>query len=225
MSEPGLAALRDWTVSKGSLLLVTLLAAATFAACGKNVEVSAPSRPAATPSATITPPATITPSGSVSMSGGLTTFNGHNVSFSYPAGWQPIPIGQESGSQGTPLWSEAFGVDDASFVLVRQYNQTLAITASNIDQHTSELTAQIQALYTQAGGSMQSGPTKLTMGGFPALGYSGTAVNPSAVSVKDRIVLAFNGTTEYFVNCQSTGTSTSTVDAGCDEIISTFRAS
>ena len=150
------------------------------------------------------------------------TFTGHNVSFQYPGSWNPVQLGTKSASQGTPIWTEAFGVNTASFATVAQYPENIAITPSNIDQHTSELTTQMQNLFAQAGGSMQSGPTKMTLGGFPALGYSGTAVNPDAVSVKNRIVLAFNGTTEYLVNCQSTGQSSGAIDAGCDQIIRTF---
>jgi hypothetical protein len=144
------------------------------------------------------------------------------VTFQYPADWNPVQTSGSSASQGSQAWSEAFGIDNANFVVVSQYGVNLSITPSNIDQHTSELTTQIQSLFTQAGGSMQSGPTKLTMAGFPALGYSGTAVNPQAVSVKTRIVLAFNGKTEYFVNCQSTGDSNDALDTGCEQIVSTF---
>jgi hypothetical protein len=150
------------------------------------------------------------------------TFTGHNVSFQYPGSWNPVQLGTKSASQGTPIWTEAFGVNTASFATVAQYPENISITPSNIDQHTSELTTQMQNLFAQAGGSMQSGPTKMTLGGFPALGYSGTAVNPDAVSVKNRIVLAFNGKTEYLVNCQSTGQSSGAIDAGCDQIIRTF---
>jgi hypothetical protein len=150
------------------------------------------------------------------------TFSGHNVSFEYPGSWKAVQLQTKTASQGTALWTESFGVNTASFATVAQYPENISITPSNIDQHTSELTTQMQNLFTQAGGSMQSGPTKMTLGGFPALGYSGTAVNPDAVSVKNRIVLAFNGKTEYLVNCQSTGQSSGTIDAGCDQIISTF---
>jgi len=159
------------------------------------------------------------------VSGDTATFNGHGVSFQYPAAWQSLQLGKQRASQGIALWTETVGVDTASFATVAQYTQKVSITPSNIDQHTSELTTSMQNLYAQAGGSMQSGPTKLTLGGFPALGYSGTAVNPDAVSVKNRIVLAFNGTTEYLVNCQSTGQSSSEIDTGCNQIISTFAVS
>jgi hypothetical protein len=206
---------RSSLFAKRSSLCVVLAAAALFTACSNDTGSSGTS---SNPSAA----ATVPTNASASASGSGQTFDGHGVSFEYPSDWKPINISGESASQGSEVWSEAVGIDDGNFVLVRQYGVNLSITPSNIDQHTSELTTQIQSLFTQAGGSMQSGPTKLTMGGFPALGYSGTAVNPQAVSVKTRIVLAFNGTTEYFVNCQSTGTDASALDAGCDQIVSTF---
>jgi hypothetical protein len=197
--------------------VLAILALAGAGSCGNSVNVTAttPAPASATP-----PPATSTATPSTGADS--QTFNGHSITFQYPAGWKSFQISGTSASQGTQLWSETFGVDEANFVTVSQYSVNIPITTSNIDQHTGELTTQIQQLFTQAGGSMESGPTKLTMGGFPALGYSGTAVNPSAVSVKTRIVLAFNNTTEYFVNCQSTGTTTADLDAGCDQVIATF---
>jgi PsbP-like protein len=216
LSDHARARRRSTLFSKRSLLCVILAAAALLAACSNNDSGS--SGASSNPSAA----ATVPTNASASASGSGQTFNGHGVSFQYPSDWKPINISGESASQGSEVWSEAFGIDDGNFALVRQYSVNLSITPSNIDQHTSELTTQIQNLFTQAGGSMQSGPTKLTMGGFPALGYSGTAVNPQAVSVKTRIVLAFNGTTEYFVNCQSSGSDTSALDTGCDQIVSTF---
>jgi hypothetical protein len=197
-----------------ALLLVAGSAILALTGCGNS------STTTSTP-----PPASATqPANSTSPAAGGQTFNGHSVTFQYPTGWKAFNISGTSASQGTQLWTETFGLDEANFVTVSQYSVNIPITTSNIDQHTGELTTQIQQLFTQAGGSMQSGPTKLTMGGFPALGYSGTAVNPSAVSVKTRIVLAFNNTTEYFVNCQSTGTTTTDLDAGCDQVIATFTA-
>jgi hypothetical protein len=203
-----------------SLFLVAVLTALVLSGCGNDVTVTAPTAPASVPSSA--PATTTSPSSTTSTSGTSQSFNGHGVTFEYPVDWKSLQIAGTSASQGSQLWSETFGPDEANFVTVSQYQVSILITTQNIDQHSNELTTQIQALFTQAGGSMQSGPTKSTMGGFPALGYSGTAVNPQAVSVKSRILLAFNNTTEYFVNCQSTGDSTTAVDAGCDQVISTF---
>jgi hypothetical protein len=197
-------------------ILCAVLAASLLAACGGgNNSSNGGSKPAAV--------ATVPTNSSPPSAGGSSkTFDGHGVTFQYPADWQPINVSGSSASQGSSVWSESFGIDNGNLVLISQYTINLAITPSNIDQHSAELTTQMQNLYTQAGGAMQSGPTKLTMGGLPALGYSGTAVNPQATSVKNRIVLAFNGKTEYLVNCQSTGDSTDQIDPGCDQIISSF---
>jgi len=176
-------------------------------------------------SASPSPVATATGSSTPVAGGTSTTFNGHGVSFQYPASWQSLQLDTSgASSQGTPIWTETFGPDTANFATVAQYTQAVAITPSNIDQHSAEITTQIQNLFSQAGGSMQSGPVKLTMAGFPALGYSGTAVNSDATSVKNRLVLAYNNTTEYLVDCQSTGTDTTAFDAGCNQIVTTFSA-
>jgi hypothetical protein len=198
-----------------SLLAVTLVLGFSLVACGSDE----PATPAGGGSATNAPS---TESSDPSASADAQTFEGHGVSFRYPADWETITESGNSASQGTQAWSETFGIDGANLVMVAEYSINIPITAGNIDQHSEELTNQIEGLFTQAGGSIQQGPTKLTMAGFPALGYSGTVVNPQAVSVRNRILLAFNDTTEYFVNCQSTTESADVVDAGCEQVITTF---
>ncbi len=105
---------------------------------------------------------------------------------------------------------------------VAGYTINIPITADNIADQKDALSQQIQGLFQQAGGAMSGGPTDETMAGFPALGFTGTAKNPNGATVNSRLVLAFDGTTEYFVNCQFDDTGQAATLAGCDQIVSTF---
>lgn len=102
------------------------------------------------------------------------------------------------------------------------YKLSKEITPDNIADQKDGLAKGIQGLFTQAGGSMTGGPTDETMAGLPALGFTGTAKNPGGATVNSRLVLAFDGTTEYFVNCQFDDTGKTAILAGCDQIVSTF---
>lgn len=71
---------------------------------------------------------------------------------------------------------------------------------------------------------MASGPTSSTMGGLPSLEYDGSLTAPDGSKVSSRVILAFKGTTEYFVNCQYTDAKQAEMTAGCDQILSSFQA-
>ncbi len=163
-----------------------------------------------------------TPSASSSTSASGTTFTGNGVSFDYPSGWQKFTLTGTTAQSGSSLWTETVGTDPINFVSVAGYTINIPITADNIAAQKDALSQQIKGLFQQAGGAMTGGPTDETMGGFPALGFTGTAKNPNGATVNSRLVLAFDGTTEYFVNCQFDDTAQAATLAGCDQIVSTF---
>lgn len=188
---------------------------AVLAACGKGN--STPSDSAAvsgSPSVPVT--------ASASASGQVYSANG--VSFDYPQGWQSLEVTASSAStNGTVVWQEAFGPGPGSdFVSVTDYSLNASVTADNIDQQEPGTTNSITSLFQQAGGSLTSGPDKITMDGLPALGYAGTAVDPDGNQVNIRMVLAYDGPTEYYVNCQASQPGASAIAAACDQIVGSF---
>ncbi len=192
--------------------LVGLTLAVT--ACSKGSDDTTPSPTGA--------PSTSSVSGSASPSAGG-TFIGNGVSFDYPKDWQEFTLSGTTAQSGTSLWNETVGLDPVNFASVAGYTINISITKDNISRQEDGLTQQMQRLFQQAGGTLSSvNPTEETMGGFPALGFAGTARNPSGATVSSRLVLAFNGTTEYFVNCQYDDTGKAAILAGCDQIVSTF---
>jgi hypothetical protein len=170
---------------------------------------SAPTTPAST-----TPPA----------SPRAEAYSDNRVSFDYPLGWQSLNITSSSAStNGSVVWQEAFGPGPGSdFVSVTDYSINASITADNIDQEEPPTTDSITSLFQQAGGSLTSGPDRITMGGLPALGYAGTALDPDGNQVDVRMVLAYDGTTEYYVNCQGSGEGATAIAAACDQIVGSF---
>ena len=191
------------------LLVMFGVCVVILSACGKGTATSAVSPMASAASST---------------SPSADTYAANGVSFDYPHGWQSLDITASSAStNGTVAWQQAFGPGPgADFVSLTDYSLSASVTADNIDQREPSTTTSITSIFEQAGGSLTSGPDKITMGGLPALGYAGTAIDPDGNQVNIRMVLAYDGTTEYFVNCQESQADSSVMGAACDQIISSF---
>lgn len=149
-------------------------------------------------------------------------FSGNGVSFVYPGRWEELEMTETSASAGRQLWDEAVGIDDVNFVWVAGYERDGAITSDNVQEHADRIGREIGAPFAQAGGDLVSGPEIADLAGLPALSFVGSAVNPSGATVVNRLVVAFDGTTEYFVNCQYDDTGERAIVRGCERILSTF---
>lgn len=200
-----------------------LAVALALTGCSKSASTGGGGSPgaatSATPSEAVSPSAVASPA---TTSAGQ-TYAQNGVSFQYPEGWQESTLTGTTASTGTANWSATVALDELSFVILNQYTNDFPITADNIGDQQDSLTSQIGDLFTQGGGGLESGPTQETMGGLPAVGYVGTALSPDGVEVRSRLVLAFDGTTEYFLNCQFTPESEADILAGCSLIQSSFQ--
>jgi hypothetical protein len=150
------------------------------------------------------------------------TFSDEGVSFSYPRRWRPLDLTDSSASTGSQVWSRTFGVDGRNIATVAAYELGTSITEANIDARSPAIREQLDSLFAQAGGALETGPTVAEMGGLPALSFTGTARNPSGHTVHSRLILAFDGTTEYFVNCQYDDGGRDEMLSACDRLVSTF---
>jgi uncharacterized RDD family membrane protein YckC len=155
--------------------------------------------------------------------GGTQTYRAHGVSFDYPAGWQEESGYTASTSAGDAptLWSAAVSPGTSDDVIaVDAYHVSPAVTAQNIDAFTSDLEGVIQ----QSGVTVQGTPQKVTMAGLPGLRFrfTGTVHGTRYASTA---VFAFNGTTEYEVNCQYTPGMAAQVARACDQVTGSFQVS
>jgi len=100
---------------------------------------------------------------------------------------------------------------------------TVAITPENIEEASTEISDSLSQLLTQSGGSIDSGPQRATMGGLPALDFTGTTKAPDGSAVQARMVFAFDGTDEYYVYCQYSSTGKAQVLEACTQVVRTFQ--
>jgi hypothetical protein len=150
------------------------------------------------------------------------TFTRDDVSFSYPSRWKAFTVSDSSASTGSQVWSRAFGIDGRNLVGVSAFELGVSITEANLQARSESIRSQLDNLFAQAGGSLDGGPTPQEMGGLPGLSFTGTAKNPNGRTVHSRLILAFEGKTEFFVNCQYDEQGRKRILSGCDRIVSTF---
>jgi hypothetical protein len=203
-------------VSNQTTRLVTTLAVSSLlvlSACSGNGDGGS------SPSATTSAGGSGSPTPSMSSA---KIYDGNGITFRYPKAWKELTLTDTTASSGRQLWNETVGIDGTNFVAVSGYTINIPITAGNIDEQKDIIGGQIATLFERAGGSLEDGPTDETLGGLPAIGFTGTALNPSGESVTSRLVLAFDHLTEYFVNCQYDSSTETALLAGCDQILSTF---
>jgi Tol biopolymer transport system component/uncharacterized RDD family membrane protein YckC len=168
---------------------------------------------------------TSTSGSSGSASGNATsTYRDHGVSFQYPAGWQQSsnPQARASSGGGDTLWSTAVAADTVNLVLVEAYRIRTPVTVENLDAATPGFQEMVQRLFQQLGGAAQAGPETFGTSGLPGLRFRGTGTLDGA-PIQSTLVLAFDHTTEYFFNCQSTRARAAEMQRGCDQIVRTFK--
>jgi uncharacterized RDD family membrane protein YckC len=146
------------------------------------------------------------------------------VSFDYPAGWGNESAPTDIHSSGVAkLWSTAVGPGTHyDVILVEAFRVNPPVTAANLGAFTPGLQAEIQQGTARAGGGVQAGPEKITMAGMPGLRFRVTGITHGS-HYTSILVFAFNGTTEYFVNCQYTSARAAEVTSACDQVVDSFH--
>jgi hypothetical protein len=102
-------------------------------------------------------------------------------------------------------------------------SRALPITESNIDEVSAQFAGEVDQLFRQAQGRLTKGPTRLTVGGLPALRLEGSAVAPGGVRVRSQVTVVFDGRTQYFLSCQFTPEGAEEMQRACNQVVSSFQ--
>ena len=172
------------------------------------------------PPASVVLAAIVLPLSRSSLAGGTQTYQGRGVSFAYPAGWSVvIPHGTGTGNL---LWSTAISPGTPhDAIVVRSYRLKIPVTAQNIGALVPALARLVQHFL---GATLHRPPQKITMASLPAVQFHITG-GPGGPPSQSTLLSAFNGTTEYFVNCQYTPALAPDVQQACNQVVSTFTVS
>ena len=158
--------------------------------------------------------------------GNTLTYRANGVSFNYPAAWTEHGTHTEhSIGPGSQLWSTFVGPPTPyDGVKVTAYPVNQAVAAQDIGVLALALESDVKRLFGEAGGDLQAGPETITMAGRPAVRFRGTGITADGTRFTSTIVFAFNGTTEYEVNCQYTAANAAEVTRACDQVVGSFHA-
>ena len=63
----------------------------------------------------------------------------------------------------------------------------------------------------------------MTVGGLPGVAYDATSISEPPGG-QSRLVYLFEGTTEYFINCQSTPENRGAAVEACDGVLATLKS-
>lgn len=151
------------------------------------------------------------------------TFEGDGYSFTYPGGWEQYE-GSGAPGVGRSVSSVAFApTAGGNGLTLTVYRLPAAITEDNIGSFAGEIRTVTEQVFHAGGGRLLEGPTRVNVAGLPAFTASGTGVTPSGTRVRSRIDLAFDGTTEYFFNCQFTFDHAEEIQQGCSTVLESFQ--
>lgn len=145
------------------------------------------------------------------------------VTYEYPKSWQAQPSVNTSAGPSNRAWQQAVGPDATSVAIVSQYNLTAEVTAENLEQHRAEVATTLQNVATQSGGTTIGPVTPESTAGFPGFTAALTVKDSANQVLNSTVWLFFDGTTEYFLNCQYTPDQQSELIHGCNTIRDTFK--
>jgi len=153
---------------------------------------------------------------------GSRTYQGHGISFDYPAGWNEMDIKPTQSAGGAEkLWTAAVGLGQHDLVVVYAYRLNYSVTDENLPTVMSYFDEIIQDGYKQIGGTLLDGPEKVTIAGKLGFRFAGTqTIDTPPTGMTD--VFVFDGTTEYQVRCQHTPDNATQVERACDQVLRSF---
>jgi hypothetical protein len=155
------------------------------------------------------------------------TYEGHGISFHYPKSWERAKFAGLSAKNASGVWTVAFkpSSSKADMVFLTEYRTPVAITKQNRATYSEDVASSVASVAEQAGGSLLAGPALVSMDGLPGYGFRISATTVSGLSSESRVLLVWNGKTEYYLNCQHVvnGKFATEIERGCKVIISSFK--
>ena len=103
------------------------------------------------------------------------------------------------------------------------YPHPFSVTGDNIDEYEPDLTQEVRVLFQNLDGQLAAGPTPVTLDGLPGVRYEGSLVNVNEVTVQSRFTSLWDGSTEYWMNCQFTSEHAEEMKRGCDQVEKSFQ--
>jgi len=143
---------------------------------------------------------------------------GFGITFDYPEGFDEsddVTINEQQGSEAKE--SRAVGLDEDNGIIVQRYSLQEKITKDNLDLAKAEFDALVAGLSPDAAKGVTT-----EVAGLPALRYDAVPVG-SVEKGQSKLIVVFDGATEYLINCQSTPEKRSEINEACDQAVDTLE--
>jgi hypothetical protein len=144
--------------------------------------------------------------------------DGFAITFEYPEDFEEsddVTISEQRGSKAEA--SRAVGLDEDNGIIVQRYGLKRSIDRDNLELAKSEFDALVKTLSPDAAEGKVA-----EIAGLPALRYANVPVR-SIEDARSRLIVLFDGRTEYLINCQSTPDKRPEVDEACAMALETLR--
>ena len=142
--------------------------------------------------------------------------NGIGVTFTYPSSFKPIKsisFGQSAGANAAAR--AGVSIDPVNAIIVSRYDLKVRIAKDNLAKYKGE----VDNVISQLAGKEVSG-RQVEYGGLPGYEYAISLTKPA--NGRSRLVVLFDGSTEYLLNCQSTPPKRSKVEDACRKALDTL---
>ncbi len=149
-------------------------------------------------------------------------FSDHGVSFDYPSDWQDFGPATFQVNSGDVQWSESFGAQaGSSGAIVTEYALKKDVSSVSEDALQAELDQLVTSTVDQAGGQLTHPLSPTTVNGMPGYQVSFTSTT-GGVDLTTDMVLVFQGTQQWNIQCQYAAAHQQDVLPGCQQIWNTF---
>jgi hypothetical protein len=134
------------------------------------------------------------------------------IKFRYPQGFNSVDVRIGSSAGARPAAQKAIGLKGDNVVIVTRYNLQRRVTEDNLDTIKPEADKLFSRL---AGKDLKAKST--TVAGMPALEYEAFDLQRPK-NARSKLLVLFDGVTEYLINCQSMPDQRKQLEKGCDVV-------
>ena len=156
-------------------------------------------------------------------------FEGSGITFRYPAHWHAVSGVQFSERHGSGQSQMVFAPTTkdqfVDAVIVDTYALPQPVTDANVSEFRVGVGQLVDEFTRNGGGSVVAPLSDGRLGNLPAFLATVSLRLPGGAVQRVRLFVGYRGSTEYFVNCQSTAAGRAGIDKGCSQILRTFHVS
>jgi len=151
-------------------------------------------------------------------------FAGSGVTFRYPTGWRTLPPQSTPVGELGPTRRIVIGSGTGSDrVVVQAFRLQAPITDAEKTGVMGQVGSSVSAFVSSQHGTMETPVAEGKLGALPAFTATASWPGTGGATMHGRFYFGYQGYAIFEVTCQRATTAPAQIDAGCDQIVETFR--